>query len=57
MVVALALPFSRGAKHRRIRPAAAALEVPAVPAAVRAEALAHGDVIPRGMRPPDTTPN
>ena len=58
MVVALALPFSRGAKRRRIRAAAAALEVPAVPARrLKAEALAHGDVIPRQMRPPDTTPN
>ncbi len=58
MVVALALPFSRGAKRRRVRAAAVALEVPAVPARrLKAAALAHGDVIPRGMRPPDTTPN
>jgi hypothetical protein len=58
MVVALALPFSRGAKRRRIRAAADALEVPAVPARrLRATALAHGDVVPRRMRPPDTTPN
>jgi hypothetical protein len=58
MVVALALPFSWGAKRRRIRAAAEALDVPAVPAhRLRATALAHGDVIPRRMRPPDTTPN
>ncbi|HEX3690928.1 MAG TPA: hypothetical protein VHV28_14605 [Solirubrobacteraceae bacterium] len=58
MVVALALPFSRGAKRVRIRAAAGALEVPAVPAhRLKAVALAHGDVIPRRMRPPDTTPN
>jgi hypothetical protein len=58
MVVALALPFSWGAKRRRIAAAADALEVPAVPArGLMAVALAHGDVIPRSMRPPDTTPN
>ena len=58
MVVALALPFSWGAKRRLIRAAAADLEVPAVPARrLRAAALQHGDVIPRRMRPPDTTPN
>jgi hypothetical protein len=58
MVVALALPFSRGAKHRLIAEAANALEVPAVPARrLRATALAHGALIPRRMRPPDTTPN
>jgi hypothetical protein len=58
MVVALALPFSRGIKRRHIIAAADALEVPAVPARrLRATALAHGDLIPRGMRPPDTTPN
>ncbi|MEA2275656.1 MAG: hypothetical protein QOI62_841 [Solirubrobacteraceae bacterium] len=58
MVVALALPMSWGAKRRRILAAADALEVPAVPARrlVRT-ALAHGDVIPPHMRPPDTTPN
>jgi hypothetical protein len=57
-VVALALPFSWGAKRRRIRAAADALEVEAVPARrLKATALAHGDVIPRRMRPPDTTPN
>jgi hypothetical protein len=58
MVVALALPFSWGAKRRQIRAAARALEVQAVPARrLRAEALLHGDLIPRRMRPPDTTPN
>jgi hypothetical protein len=58
MVVALALPFSWGAKRRRIRAAADALEVPAVAARrLKAAALTHGDVIPRRMRPPDTTPN
>ena len=58
MVVALALPFSWGAKRRRIRAAASALEVPAVPARrLKAAALVHGDLIPRAMRPPDTMPN
>ncbi|HTU96775.1 MAG TPA: hypothetical protein VMF14_13100 [Solirubrobacteraceae bacterium] len=58
MVVALALPFSWGAKRGRIRAAAAALEVPAVAARrLKAAALAHGELIPRAMRPPDTTPN
>jgi hypothetical protein len=58
MVVALALPFSRGAKRSLIRATAADLEVPAVPARrLKAAALQHGDVIPRRMRPPDTTPN
>jgi hypothetical protein len=58
MVVALALPFSWGAKRRHIRAAADALDVVAVPARrLRAVALGHGDVIPRRMRPPDTTPN
>ncbi|MFL5861786.1 MAG: hypothetical protein ACJ780_13565 [Solirubrobacteraceae bacterium] len=58
MVVALALPFSRGGKRGRIRAAAAALDVPAVPARrLKTVALRHGDVIPRRMRPPDTTPN
>jgi hypothetical protein len=58
MVVALALPFSRWAKRRRIRAVAADLEVAAVPARrLRAVALEHGDIIPRRMRPPDTTPN
>jgi hypothetical protein len=58
MIVALTLPLSWGAKRRRIVAAAAALEVQAVPARrLMATALAHGDVIPRRMRPPDTTPN
>ena len=57
-VVALALPFSRGAKRRGICSAAQALEVPVVPARrLRATALRHGELIPRRMRPPDTTPN
>ena len=58
MIVALALPFSWGAKRRRLVAAANRLEVPAVPARkLKATALEHGDVIPRRMRPPDTTPN
>jgi hypothetical protein len=58
MIVALALPFSRGVKRRRILAAADVLEVPAVPARrLKATALTHGDLIPRRMRPPDTTPN
>ena len=58
MIVALALPLSRGSKRRRLVAAADALEVPAVPARrLRATALEHGDIIPRRMRPPDTTPN
>jgi hypothetical protein len=58
MVVALALPMSWGAKRRRLVAVADALEVPAVPARrLKATALEHGDVIPRRMRPPDTTPN
>jgi hypothetical protein len=57
-VVALALPFSWGVKRRLIRAAADALEVPAVPARrLKATALEYGEVIPRRMRPPDTTPN
>ena len=58
MIVALALPMSWGSKRRRLVAAANALEVPAVPARrLKAAALEHGDVIPRRMRPPDTTPN
>jgi hypothetical protein len=58
MVVAVALPLSWGGKRRRILAAAGALEVPAVPAReLKAAALQHGDLIPRRMRPPDTTPN
>jgi hypothetical protein len=58
MVVALALPFSHGAKRRHIAAAAAALEVPAVAARrLRAAALEHGELVPKSMRPPDLTPN
>jgi hypothetical protein len=58
MVVALVLPFSWGDKRRRILAAADALDIPAVPARkLQAAALAHGELIPRRMRPPDTTPN
>jgi hypothetical protein len=58
MVVALALPLSWGAKRRRLLDVAGALEVTAVPARrLKRAALEHGDVIPRSMRPPDTTPN
>jgi hypothetical protein len=58
MVVALALPFSRGAKRERLLAIARELEVPAVPARkIKAVALEHGDLIPRRMRPRDTTPN
>jgi hypothetical protein len=58
MIVALALPFSWGAKRRRLLTVARSLEVPTVAARkLKAAALEHGDVIPRRMRPPDTTPN
>jgi hypothetical protein len=58
MVVALALPFSWGAKRRGVVAAARALEVPAVPARrLMAAAREHGELIPRSMRPPDLTPN
>jgi hypothetical protein len=58
MVVALALPFSRGVKRRALMAAASVLEVPAVPARrLKDAALRHGDTIPRRMRPPDLTPN
>ena len=58
MVVALALPFSRGAKRRSVIAAAEALDVPAVPARkLKAAVLEHGDVIPHRMRPRSTTPN
>lgn len=57
-IVALALPFSRGDKRRRLLAAADALEVPAVPARrLKSAALEHGELIPPSMRPPDTTPN
>ena len=58
LVLALALPFSRAGKRRRILAAAEALDVPAVPARrLMAEACRHGELIPRRMRPPDTTPH
>jgi hypothetical protein len=58
MIVAIALPFSWGDKRRRILAAADALEVPAVPARkLKAAGLRHGELIPKRMRPPDTTPN
>jgi hypothetical protein len=58
MIVALALPFSRGSKRRRLLAAAEELEVPAVPARkLKAAALEHGELIPKAMRPPDLTPN
>ena len=57
-VVALVLPFSRGEKRRLVLGAADALGVPVVPArALRSVALAHGEPIPRRMRPPDTVPH
>jgi len=58
MIVALALPFSWGAKRRGLIAAARDLEAPAVPArCLLATACEHGDVVPRSMRPPDLTPN
>ena len=58
MVVAIALPFSRGDKRRRVLAAVDALDVAAVPARkLKAAALQHGGLIPRSMRPPDTMPN
>jgi hypothetical protein len=58
MVIALALPFSRGSKRRRILAAASALEAAAVPARrLRATAREHGELVPKEMRPPDLTPN
>jgi hypothetical protein len=57
-VVALALPFSFGRKRRQLLRAAASLGVPAVPARrLVATATAHGEMIPRRMRPPDLAPN
>jgi hypothetical protein len=57
-IVALALPFSRGPKRRRLIEAARGLEVSAVPARrLTATALEHGDLIPSWMRPPDLEPN
>lgn len=58
MVVALALPLSRGDKRRRILAAAESLDVMAVAARkLKRAALAHGDIIPVTMRPPDVMPN
>jgi hypothetical protein len=58
MVVALALPFSWGAKRHSVLAAARALEVPAVPARkLVAAAREHGELVPRELRPPDLTPN
>ena len=58
MVVALALPFSWGAKRRNVVAAARALEVDAVPARrLLAVAREHGETVPHAMRPPDLTPN
>lgn len=58
MVVALALPFSRGSKRRRLLAAADALEVLAVPARkLKAAALEHGELMPGWMIPPDVMPN
>jgi hypothetical protein len=51
MVVALALPFSRWAKRRRILAVADALEVETVPAReLAATASEHGAAIPRELR-------
>jgi hypothetical protein len=58
MVVALALPFSWGAKRHGLVAAARDLEVPAVPARrLIAAGREHGELVPRTMRPPDLTPN
>ena len=52
MVVALALPLTSGAKRRRVRAAASALEVPAVPARrLAAAALACGRPLPNALLP------
>ncbi len=57
-VVALELPFSHGAKRQRLLAAAEQLGVSAVPARkLKRTAFAHGEMIPRGMRPPDLEPN
>ncbi|MEP6953410.1 MAG: hypothetical protein ABI950_05025 [Solirubrobacteraceae bacterium] len=58
VLVALALPLSRGGKRRRLVAAAGALGVPAVGARqLAATAGAHGEPIARWMRPPDLEPN
>jgi hypothetical protein len=57
-IVALALPWSRSRKRRRLLNAAHGLGVPAVPARrLKPVALEHGELIPRSMRPPDLEPN
>ena len=57
-IVALALPWSRGGKRRRLLNAARAFGVPAVPTRrLEPVALEHGELIPRSMRPPDLEPN
>lgn len=58
VVVALALPFSRGAKRRGLEAVGARRGVPVVPARhLRATALRSGAPIPPAMRPPDLEPN
>lgn len=58
VLVALALPLLPGPKRRRVRRAAEALGVPAVPARrLKATAQLRGAPIPRAMRPPDLAPN
>jgi hypothetical protein len=57
-VVALALPYSHGAKRRRVLAVAESIGVPAVPARnLVAATRPFGGVIPRSMRPPDVMPN
>jgi hypothetical protein len=57
-IVALALPWSRGSKRRRLVNAANYLGVVAVPARrLEPAAIEHGELIPRSMRPPDLEPN
>jgi hypothetical protein len=58
MIVALALPFSWGAKRRAVLAAASEHEVLAVPARrLVAAAREHGELVPSELRPPDLTPN
>jgi hypothetical protein len=58
LIVAFALPFSRGEKRRRLLGAAHEFEVPAVPARrLKSAAREQGDLIPQHMRPPDLEPN
>jgi hypothetical protein len=52
-IVALALPFSRWGKRRRVIALADRLRVPAVPyRALKPIALAHGKPVPERLRPP-----